>query len=149
MVVLRLRRGGRTHSPHYRIVAQEKRSKLNGAYIESIGHYHPTNSKDAVVIDKDRAKFWLASGAVPSETVTNLLVSEGILPKKAQIKRTKVMPKTEESAEAAKPAEAEAAPAEEAATETETAPEAEAPVEAEPTEAPTEEASAEPASEEK
>lgn len=135
MVVLRLRRGGRTHSPHYRIVAQEKRSKLNGAYIESIGHYHPTNSKDAVVIDKDRAKFWLAQGAMPSDTVTNLLVSEGILPKKAQIKRTKVMPKTEEPAEVAKAADAEA--------------EAEAPAEAEPTEAPSKEASAEPASEEK
>jgi len=117
MVVLRLRRGGRTHSPHYRIVAQEKRSKLNGAYIESIGHYHPTNEKDALVIDADRAKHWLAQGALPSETVVNLLVKEGILPKTAHVKRTKVMPKVAEEKPVKEEAPAEEAPAEEKADE--------------------------------
>lgn len=136
MVVLRLRRGGRTHSPHYRIVAQEKRSKLNGAYIESIGHYHPTNKTAELVIDADRAKHWLSLGAMPSETVINLLVKEGILPKKSHVKRTKVMPKVEEEKKAPAEAVAEAAPAE-AETEAET----------EATTEPTDETEAEPQTE--
>lgn len=119
MVVLRLRRGGRTHSPHYRIVAQEKRSKLNGAYIESIGHYHPTNEKDAIVINSDRAKHWLSLGAKPSDTVVNLLVKEGVLPKTARIKRTKVKPVAAE--EKTTPIEEKAVVAEEAEVQPEVA----------------------------
>lgn len=87
MVVLRLRRGGRRHSPHYRIVAQEKRSKLNGAYIESLGHYHPTDKDKQLVIDADKVKEWMKNGAQLSATVNNLLVKEGVLPKKDKISR--------------------------------------------------------------
>ncbi len=87
MVIIRLRRGGRRHEPHYRIVAQEKRSKLNGAFIESIGHYHPATKDKELVIDADRAKYWLAQGAQLSVTVNNLFVKEEILPKKNKISR--------------------------------------------------------------
>lgn len=118
MVVLRLRRGGRKHSPHYRLVVQEKRSKLNGAYIESIGHYHPTEANE-LTIDKDRAKYWLGQGAQVSDSVVNLLVKEGILPKKQQIKKTFVKPADSAEQSSATPAEeagsADATPAEEAA----------------------------------
>lgn len=87
MVVLRLRRGGRKHSPHYRIVAQEKRSKLNGAYIESLGHYHPANKEKQLVVNADKIKLWIEHGASLSTTVNNLLVREGVLPKKNKVSR--------------------------------------------------------------
>lgn len=87
MLVIRLRRGGRKHQPHYRIVVQEKRSKLNGKYLESLGHYHPALKDKTLVVDKERATSWLKQGAQVSETVTNLFVKTGILPDSAKISR--------------------------------------------------------------
>ena len=80
MLAIRLTRTGKIHAPHYRIVVQEKRSKLNGKTVDVIGHYHPAQAKKEVVIDAEKAKKWLGLGAQPSDTVNNLLVKEGILP---------------------------------------------------------------------
>lgn len=139
MVIIRLRRQGRSHDPHYRLVAQEKRSKLNGQYIESVGHYHPTETKNELTVNKERVDHWLGQGAQLSDTVVNLLVREGLLPKerkishvfslkkkqaeqaKAEAKTPKAEAQTESSVETPAAAEAET-PAAEAA-------EADAPVE--------------------
>lgn len=112
MVVIRLRRGGRRHDPHYRLVVQEKRSKLNGAYIENLGHYHPTDPQKQLVIDQERAVYWLQQGAVASDTAINLLVKAGILDAEHRITK-QGKPKTAE----APVEEAEAAPAEEPSSE--------------------------------
>lgn len=79
MLAIRLTRTGKKHEPHYRIVVQEKRSKLDGKAIDYIGHYHPAQAGKLLVIDKEKAKEWLAKGAQCSDTVTNLFVKEGIL----------------------------------------------------------------------
>lgn len=144
MVILRLRRGGRKHSPDYRIVAQEKRSKLNGAYIESVGHYHPAGKDKVLVIDKDKVKVWLERGAELSTTVNNLLVKEGVLPKKEKISRVYSKKKQSEEEKPDQPkAEAKAE-----AKETGEAP-TEAPAEEVKEEAPTEEKNEEPKEEPK
>lgn len=78
MLVLRLTRTGKAHEPHYRIVVQEKRSKLTGKAVDQIGHYHPATTKE-LVIDAEKAKLWLSRGAQASDTVTNLLVRAGVL----------------------------------------------------------------------
>lgn len=126
MVVIRLRRGGRTHDPHYRLVAQEKRSKLNGAYIENLGHYHPTDKDKKLEVNKERLEHWLSQGAMLSPTVTNILVKGGFLPADRQIVRLGVTKKAVVEAPTEEPAEAKAeTPAEEA---TEEAPAEDAPV---------------------
>ena len=79
MLAIRLTRIGKIHAPHYRIVVQEKRSKLNGKVVDTIGHYHPVQTGKLLVIDKEKAEKWLKLGAQPSDTVTNLMVKEGIL----------------------------------------------------------------------
>ena len=79
MLSIRLMRTGKAHSPHYRIVVQEKRSKLTGKSVDQIGHYHPADTKKVVVIDKDKARKWLDAGAQPSDTVANIFVKEGLL----------------------------------------------------------------------
>ncbi len=78
MLAIRLTRTGKIHEPHYRIVVQEKRSKLNGKAVDIIGHYHPAQAQKLLVINKEKAEHWLKQGAQPSDTVTNLLVREGI-----------------------------------------------------------------------
>lgn len=79
MLSIRLTRTGKAHDPHYRIVVQEKRSKLNGKVVDTIGHYHPTSPDKLLVIDKEKAAKWLSLGAQPSDTVANMLVKQGLL----------------------------------------------------------------------
>ncbi len=125
MLAIRLTRTGKTHAPHYRIVVQEKRSKLNGKAVDIIGHYHPAQKEKLLVVDKEKAQKWLSLGAQPSDTVTNLLVKEGILDKSRTVHnfftptaKVEKPAKEEKAAKAeAEVAEEEAAPAEEVAVE--------------------------------
>ena len=89
MLVIRLRRGGKSHEPHYRIVVQEQRSKLNGKYIDSLGHFHPIlkDQDKQLVVEKEKALEWIKKGAIPSVTVNNLLVKAGVLEVDKKISR--------------------------------------------------------------
>lgn len=143
MVVIRLRRGGRTHDPHYRLVVQEKRSKLNGSYVENLGHYHPTDPKKALEVNKERLEYWLSQGAELSPSVTNILVRGGFLPPERRIVRlgvTNKPVKAEETTKEEKPVKD--AVSEDAATE-EVAAKETAPDET-PAETPADESPAEP-----
>ncbi len=108
MLSIRLTRTGKAHTPHYRIIVQEKRSKLGGKAVDYIGHYHPADKDKLLVIDKDKARKWLAAGAQPSDTVTNLLVKQGVLDKSRTVHHFYTPTKKE-----AVVAEAPAAPKEE------------------------------------
>ena len=81
MVVLRLKRMGRAHSPFYRIGAMDKRSPRDGRVIEQLGWYSPTAVEGKQYsIKTDRVEHWLSKGAQPSETVANLLKKVGVDP---------------------------------------------------------------------
>ena len=73
MVAIRLRRTGKTKQPSYRVVIADKRSPRDGKFIEIIGHYNPIRQPKELVIDADRARYWLGVGAQPSDVVVHLL----------------------------------------------------------------------------
>ncbi len=79
-VKLRLTRMGRRHRPFFRINAVESRTPRDGKILEKIGHYDPIEKdKDKqIVLNKERAEYWLSKGAVPSETVSQILLKQGI-----------------------------------------------------------------------
>ncbi len=81
MVRLRLQRIGRKKRPSYRIVAADSRAPRDGAFLEIIGHYDSLTEPASVVIDEEKALYWLRNGARPSSTVTNLLRNQGVLDK--------------------------------------------------------------------
>jgi small subunit ribosomal protein S16 len=68
-------RMGAKKRPSYRIVVKEKLSKRDGAYIENIGTYDPTRDPAEIKLDLDRAKYWIANGAQPTDTVNRLIKS--------------------------------------------------------------------------
>jgi small subunit ribosomal protein S16 len=68
-------RMGAKKRPSYRIVVKEKLSKRDGACIENIGTYDPTRDPAEVKLDLDRAKYWIANGAKPTDTVDRLIKS--------------------------------------------------------------------------
>ena len=77
MVKLRFQREGKPGQPYYRLVAIDRRAKRDGRPIETLGHYNPRLEKDKLHFDEVRLKYWYGKGALPSETVKNLLVAAG------------------------------------------------------------------------
>ena len=102
-VRMRLKRMGRKNRPFYRLHVVDSRSPIDGRVIEHIGHYDPIE-KDAekqVVIDIERATYWLNVGAQPSETVSSLLKRSGVEHKQLNLpKPGKPKPKVEEEKKA-------------------------------------------------
>ena len=80
-VKLRLKRMGSKKKPVYRIVAIDSHTKRDGEYIELVGTYNPLTNPATVKIQEDVALKWLKNGAIPSDTVRNLLSDAGIMKK--------------------------------------------------------------------
>jgi len=81
MVVLRLKRMGRTHRPFYRLNAMDKRAPRDGRVIEQLGWFDPIASEDKQLsINVERVDYWLSVGAQPSRTVSTLLKRVGCDP---------------------------------------------------------------------
>jgi small subunit ribosomal protein S16 len=120
-VKIRMSRGGSTHSPFYSIVVADGRYARDGRFLEKIGTYNPRLAHDnpqRVILDVERAKYWISKGAQPSDRVALFLYKQGVgekptwneTPKKSAPK-AKAQERLKAAAEAAaKPA----APAEEA-----------------------------------
>ena len=87
-VKIRMTRMGRRHRPFFRINAIESRAPRDGRIIEKLGHYDPIE-KDAekqIVLVRDRIEYWLSQGAIPSDTVSEILLRHGIKNKYAEVK---------------------------------------------------------------
>ena len=76
-VKIRLKRMGKTRAPYYRIVVADSRKKRDGAVLEEIGKYHPTEHPSVIEVESERAQYWLGVGAQPTEQVAALLKITG------------------------------------------------------------------------
>jgi len=77
---IRLRRGGRTHKPYYRIVVIDSRHRDRGPEIENLGVYHPCARPEPISeVDVHKTLEWLGKGAQPSETAKSLLRKLGVM----------------------------------------------------------------------
>ncbi len=86
MVKIRLRRVGAKNRPSYRLVVADSRAPRDGAFINIIGHYNPLTDPETVVIDEEKALYWLGQGAQPTNTAARLLSKMGIIEKFKTIK---------------------------------------------------------------
>ncbi len=73
MVKIRLKRQGAKKAPFYRVVVADSRAPRDGRNIEEIGIYNPLTTPATINIDLERAKYWIACGAQPTDTVRGLL----------------------------------------------------------------------------
>ena len=73
MVKIRLRRMGAKKAPFYRVVVADSHFPRDGRFIEEIGTYDPLTNPPTVQIDMERARYWIANGAQPTDTVRGLL----------------------------------------------------------------------------
>ncbi len=126
-VRISLARGGAKKRPVHKIVVADKRCRRDGRYIEELGFYNPLlpkDSKDALRVNVEAAKKWMAQGAEITERVQKLFALLGLCdkpairetPKKSAPKakaqeRMKAEAEAKAAAEEAAKAEAEAAKA--------------------------------------
>jgi len=73
MVKIRLRRMGAKKAPYYRVIVADSRKARDGRFIEEIGTYDPLTDPATISIDMERARYWIANGAQPTDTVRGLL----------------------------------------------------------------------------
>jgi small subunit ribosomal protein S16 len=71
-VKIRLKRMGAKKHPIYRIVAIDSRKRRDGQEIERLGLYDPHNQSNNT-LDIASVDSWLSKGAIPTETVKNLI----------------------------------------------------------------------------
>lgn len=71
MLKIRLKRTGKKHQPHYRVVVTEARSRRDGRPVVEIGSWHPSENK--FVLAKDKYDSWLQKGAQPTQSVVKLV----------------------------------------------------------------------------
>ena len=77
MLSLRFTQIGKTHQKVYRLVVQEKKSKLNGGSIAYIGVWDPRLKKGD--FKAEEIKKYIKNGAEVSDSVWNLLISQKVI----------------------------------------------------------------------
>ena len=83
-VKIRLARHGAKKRPFYRIVVADNDSPRDGRFLENVGTYNPLQDPVEVTLKTDRVQYWLQQGAIPTDTVRNILKENGMLSQPAQ-----------------------------------------------------------------
>jgi len=88
---IRLSRMGRRHRPFFRINVVDSRAPRDGRIIEKLGHYDPLEKspEKEIVLNIERAKYWLDKGATPTDAVSHILLRQGIKHKYAEERKAR------------------------------------------------------------
>ncbi|MBD1424765.1 30S ribosomal protein S16 [Sphingobacterium arenae] len=79
---IRLQRQGKKGKPFYHVVVADSRAPRDGKFIERLGSYNPNTNPATIVLDFDRALYWMNVGAQPTDTARAILSYKGVLYKK-------------------------------------------------------------------
>ena len=89
MVKIRLKRMGAKKAPFYRIIVADSRSPRDGCFIAQLGTYNPLTNPAEIKVDEEETLKWLSNGAMPTDTVRNILSKAGIMKKFHDMKQGK------------------------------------------------------------
>jgi len=106
-VKIRLSRVGAKKQPTYRIVVAEERSKRDGRLVEQLGHFDPRTEPPTIVLNEERARYWLGVGARPTNALGIILRRAGISDqyvRQRAARKSKSAQAAEEAAKATAPA---------------------------------------------
>jgi len=79
---IRLQRSGKKKKALYSMVVADSRCKRDGKFIEKLGTFNPGVNPPAVVINFERALYWVKTGAEISDSMKTVLSAQGVLMKK-------------------------------------------------------------------
>ncbi len=116
---IRLARAGTKKRPVYHVVIADSRSPRDGRFIERLGYFNPLLPKDKperLKLDVDKAKAWIAKGALPTDRVLRFLDAAGVMKREQRNNPNRAVPRKERKARAEEAAKAAAAAKSGAAT---------------------------------
>ncbi len=91
--IIRLSIVGKIHQRTYRVVAQDKKSKRDGKFLEIVGNINPNlEPTKQIVLKKDRISYWQKNGAQLSPTVKYILKNGKLPPRPKKERKTKDKP---------------------------------------------------------
>lgn len=77
MLAIRMQRTGRKGHAMFRMIVQDsRRTPTSGKLVATLGSYDP--HAKTIIVDKEKAAFYLEHGAQPSQRTARLLQSEGV-----------------------------------------------------------------------
>ena len=88
-VKMRLKRMGAKKAPFNRVVVADSRSPRDGKFIALIGTYNPLVTPAEINVNEELALEWLHKGALPTDTLKNILSKAGIMTKYHESKQGK------------------------------------------------------------
>ena len=93
-VVIRMKRTGRRNRPCYRITVADSQKPRDGRTIETIGQYDPASPVEGlrIAVNVERARHWLALGALPSVTVHTVFKGAGVYQEGELVKKRRSRP---------------------------------------------------------
>ena len=109
---IRLARAGSKKRPFYHIVIADSRSPRDGRFIERLGYFNPLLPKEKeerIRLDLDKAKAWIAKGALPTDRVLRFLDAAGVMKREPRNNPNRALPRKERKARAEEAAKAAAA----------------------------------------
>ncbi len=77
-VRLRFKRVGRPHNALYRLVAIDRIQARDGKPIEILGAFNPRNMSKPDAIRTERVRYWISTGARPTDSVRFALEKAGV-----------------------------------------------------------------------
>ncbi|HNY35766.1 MAG TPA: 30S ribosomal protein S16 [Candidatus Pacearchaeota archaeon] len=78
MLVIRLFRTGKKKQPSYKVVVTDRNNPPQGGkFVEQVGFYNPLTKEKT--LHAERIQYWMGVGAIPSDTVYNILINESIV----------------------------------------------------------------------
>jgi len=109
---IRLARAGTKKRPFYHIVIADSRSPRDGRFIERLGYFNqllPKDKAERLKLDLDKAKAWLAKGALPTDLVLRFLDQAGVMQRDKRNNPTRAIPRKQRKAQAEEAVKAAAA----------------------------------------
>lgn len=70
---IKLARFGSAHNPVYRMVVGEATARRDGRFVEILGTYSPKAKTEQLKLNLERADYWIANGAQPTDTSRSLI----------------------------------------------------------------------------
>ncbi len=77
MLVIRLQKVGKIHTATFRVVVTQNTAGPKRKYFELLGNLN--RKTKALALNKERILYWISKGAQPSDSMHNLLISQGII----------------------------------------------------------------------
>ncbi len=72
-ISIRLAKFGKKHAPSYRIVVANTRTKRNGMFLDTLGHYNPSEKPVKLEINNEKLLDWKSKGALITDAVSKLV----------------------------------------------------------------------------